>query len=98
MNNKKIPLISPLFHENRFITNFKQKAKPFNSFFAKQCFLIRNDSELPTSLTFYADNHLSTVRLSHDDVRKIIQNLNPNKVHDHDYISIPMLKMCDSTI
>ena len=51
LNNKKIPLIPPLFHENRFITDFKGKAELFNSFFAKQCSLIRNDSELPTSLT-----------------------------------------------
>ena len=26
LNNKRIPLIPPLFHENRFITDFKQKA------------------------------------------------------------------------
>ena len=28
-NNKKIP---PIFHENRFVTNFKEKAELFNSF------------------------------------------------------------------
>ena len=41
LNNKKIPLIPPLFHENRFLTDFKEKAELFNSFFAKQCSLIR---------------------------------------------------------
>ena len=56
LNKKKLSLIPPLFHENLFITDFKEKAELFNSFFAKQCFLIRNDSELPTSLTFYTDN------------------------------------------
>ena len=35
LNNKKIPLIPPLFHENRFITDFKEKAELINSFFAK---------------------------------------------------------------
>ena len=98
LNNKKIPLIPPLFQENRFITDFKEKAELFNSFFAKQCSLIRNDSELPTSLTFYTNNRLSTVSFSHEDVGKIIQNLNPNKAHGHDNISIRMLKICDSTI
>ena len=97
-DNEKIPLISPLFHENRFITDFKEKAELFNSFLAKQCSLIRNDSELPTSLTFFTNNRLSTFSFSHEDVGKIIQNLNPNKAHGHDNISICMLKICGSTI
>ena len=59
--------------------------------------LIRNDTELPTSLAFYTDNRLSTVSFSHEDVGKIIQNLNPNKAHSHDNISISMLKICGST-
>ena len=98
LNNKKVPLIPPLFHENRFITDFKEKAELFNSFFAKQCSLIRNDSELPTSLTFYTNNQLSTVSFSHENVGKIIQNLNPNKAHGYDNISVRMLKICGSTI
>ena len=35
-NNKNITCIPPIFHENRFVTNFKEKAELFNSFFAKQ--------------------------------------------------------------
>ena len=35
LNNKKIRLIPPLFHENRFVvTDFKEKAELFNSFFS----------------------------------------------------------------
>ena len=45
-NNKKILLIPPLFHENSFITDFKEKAELLNSFLAKQCSLIKNNSEL----------------------------------------------------
>ena len=98
LNNKKVPLISPLFHENCFITDFKEKAKLFNSFFAKQYSLIRNTSELPISLTFYNNNRLATVSFSHEDVGKIIQNLNPKKAHGHDNISIRMLKIfCGKT-
>ena len=44
LNNRKIPVITPLFHINKFITNFKESAELFNSFFAKQCSLIKNDS------------------------------------------------------
>ena len=95
LNNKKVPLIPPLFQENRFMTDFKKRQ---NSFFAKQCSVIRNDSELPTSLTFYTNNRLSKVSFSHEDVDKIIENLNPNKAHGHENISISMLKICGSTI
>ena len=42
LNNKKIPLIPPLFHGNRFITDFKEKAELFNSFFSNQCSLLNN--------------------------------------------------------
>ena len=56
-----MPLISPLFQENRFITDFKEKAELFNSFFAKQCSVVRNDSELPMSLTFYTIVYLQSV-------------------------------------
>ena len=34
-------LIPPLFHENRFITDFKEKAELFNSFFSSQCSLLK---------------------------------------------------------
>ena len=36
-NNKKIPCIPAILHENSFVSNFKEKAELFNSFFAKQC-------------------------------------------------------------
>ena len=49
-NNKKIPCIPPIFHENRFVTNFKEKAELFHSFFAKQCSVIDNGSEIPSFL------------------------------------------------
>ena len=44
------------------------------------------------------DSRLSSVRFSQDDIAKIIQNLDPNKVHGHDNISIRMLKICGSSI
>ena len=35
LNNKKILFIPPIFHENSFITDFKQKAQLFNFYFVK---------------------------------------------------------------
>ena len=98
LNNKKIPLIPPLYHQGGFITNFTVKAELFNSFFASQCSLIKNDSKLPSYLNYNTDNRLSTVNLSIDDIAKIIQNLNPNKAYGHDMISIRTLQLCGNAI
>ena len=88
LNNQKILLIPPLFHENKFVTDFKEKAELFNALFAKQCSLIKNSSKLASHLHYLTDNRLSSVSFSQDDIAKIIQNLDPNKAHGHDNISI----------
>ena len=79
LNNKKIPIIPPLFYENRFITDFKEKAQLFNIFFSKQCSLIPNNSSLPADVNYITDKRLSTVTFSARDLGKIIQNLDSNK-------------------
>ena len=91
LNNKKLPLIPPLYHQGNFVTNFKIKAELFNSFFASQCSLIKNDSKPPSHLNYETDNHLLTANFSIDDIAKIPQNLEPNKAHGHDKVSICML-------
>lgn len=35
LNNKKIPLISPLLQENKFVPDFSEKDELFNSFFVR---------------------------------------------------------------
>ena len=45
LNNKKIPLIPPLFHENKFEIDFKKKAKLFNSFFCKTMLLNKKQQQ-----------------------------------------------------
>ena len=39
-----------MFHENKFITNFKKKVELFNTFFANQCTVMNNSSVLPNNL------------------------------------------------
>ena len=97
-NNKKIPCIPPLLHENKFIIDFRRKAERFNTFFAKQCSLINTSSVLPTTLTMKTRASLSTIRFTSDDILKIIRNLDPNKVHGHDMIRIRMVKLCDASL
>ena len=98
LNNKKTPLIPPLFHENRFITDFKEKVELFNSFFSNQCSLLTNCSKLPTNLSYVTDKRLRAINFTAGNKEKIIISLNPNKVHGHDNISIRMLKICGDTI
>ena len=38
------------------------------------------------------------VKFVNNDMLKIIQNLNPNKAHGHDKISIWMLKLCTDSL
>ena len=44
------------------------------------------------------DNRLPSLSFSQDNIAKIIQNLDPNKAHGHDNISIRVLKICGSSI
>ena len=98
LNSKKIPIIPPLFYENRFITDFKEKVQLFNVSFSKQCFLIPNNSSLSADVNFITDKHLSIVTFSARDIGKIIQSLDSNKAHGHDELSIYMLKICGDSI
>ena len=83
------------FHSNKSITDFQEL---FNSFFAKQCSLIKNESKLPSRLRFLTDKHLSMIKFVNADISEIIQNLNPNKSHGHEKISIRMFKLCGDSL
>ena len=56
LNNKKTPIIPPLFYENRFITDFKEKAQLFNIFFSNQCSLIPYNTLFLLMLTILMTN------------------------------------------
>ena len=72
LNNKEIPIIPPLFYENCFITDLKEKAQLFNFFFSKQCSLIPNNSSLPADVNHITEKYLSTVIFSAKDIGIII--------------------------
>ena len=50
------------------------------------------------TLTNKTHESQSTINFSTDDILKIIRNLDPNKAHGHDMISIRMIKICDTSI
>ena len=95
---KKSLSFPPLYHKGNFITNFRQKAERFNSFFAEQRSILQNSSKLPTNLASRTDQSLTSINFSQDDILKIIQNLNPNKAHGSDKISIRMIKICGNSL
>ena len=97
LNNKKIPVIPPIFHDNKFITDFKQKAETFNSHFSKQCTPLINNSKIPSECP-RKSNCLSSITFEINGIDKIIKNLDPNKSHDHDRLSIRMSKLCRESI
>ena len=98
LNNKKISCIPLLFHENKFVTDFKEKAELFNHFFANQCSLLSNNSVLPTNLPQLTKKCPDLIHFPRSDIAKIIIHLDPNKAHGHDMLSIRMIKLCGNSI
>ena len=72
LNHKKLSLIPLLFHGNRFITDFKEKAELFNSSFSNQWFLLRNCSKLLTNPRYVVDKRLRKINFTTDNIEKII--------------------------
>ena len=79
LTDKKVSCIPPIFHKNRFITNFREKAELFNSFFASQSSLVRNSSVLPTDFELFTDKSLSNITFTDNDIGRIISSLDSNK-------------------
>ena len=57
-----------------------------------------NNSVLPTYLPQLTKKCLVSIHFSSSDIAKIISRLDPNKAHDHDMLSIPMIKLCGKSI
>ena len=98
LNNKKMPCIPPVCHNNNYITDFTEKAQIFNNVFAKQCTLVENTSKLPIDSFKRTNNLRSTISFTKDDISKVIKNLNPDKTHGFHMISIRILKICGDSI
>ena len=94
LNDKKVPCIPPLFHDNKFITDFKAKAELFNSYFCKQFSIINSGSKFPSNFVYHTIEKSSDILFNSEDIGKVISGLD----HGHDMISICMLKMCDEFI
>ena len=97
LNNKKLPIIPPILVDDRVVSNFTEKTKLFNSYFASQCTPVTNKSQLP-SLEFKTRKRIEEITFTDDDINLIIKNLNVDKAYGWDNISIRMIKLCGKSI
>ena len=97
MNKCRAPKIPPLFVNNLFILNCKEKAKHFNAHFLKQCKTIINTSVLP-AFNYLSEKRFDHVIIENDEITSLIRKLNPDKAAGPDGISGQMLLLCDESV
>ena len=69
-NGKKVPVTTPLLFNSAFVTDFQEKANIFNSFFAKQCTSVSNNSVLLSEFTYMTEGHIQSITFSESYVIK----------------------------
>ena len=79
------------------ITDFHQKANLFNSFFAKQCTIVQNNSLLPP-FSLLTGLSIESLEINSTEIKNILCKLQPSKSHGWDGISIRMIKLCGDSI
>ena len=90
LSNKKIPIVPLILVNSELVSDFKQKA---NNHFASQCTPIKNGSKLP-NFSYKTEKTLTSFDIKDDDILLIIKNLNVNKAHGWDQLSVRMIKAC----
>ena len=79
------------------MTDFKANANIVNDFFSKECTPLANESKLPENQVYLTNSRINSVPFSDNLVINVIRNLNVNKAHGHNNISVRMIKMCDES-
>ena len=76
---------------------FTKKQNFLTHFFAEQCSILQKSSKLQTNLAPRTDQSLTSINFSQDDILKTVQNLNPDRAHGPDKISI-LIKICGKSL
>ena len=98
LNEKIIPVIPPLFCNNKLISNFKEKSELLHEHFYKQCSLIQSRSTKPSVFAPPTHKLFSSFQFTANDIKSIISKLDPNKALGHNMISICITKLCGDSI
>ena len=91
------PIIPPVLVNGELVSDFKQKANLFNNYIVSQCTPIKNGSKLP-NVSYKNEKTLTSFDIKDDDILPIIKNLNVDKAHGSDQLSIRMIKTCGDSI
>ena len=97
LGKRKTPNIPPLIVNDFVVSDFTTKANLFNNFFASQCSPVVNSSTIP-NFCYKIQKRISDIEIKEDDILLIIKNLNPNKAHGWDNVSIRMIQLCGKSI
>ena len=79
-----------MYHSDKFACNFKEKSQIFHNYFAQQCLMINNNSNVTERILYPTDSSLGNIVFTTDNLANIIKNLDSNKSQDHGNISIRM--------
>ena len=79
------------------MSNFQRKADLFDDLFVEQCSICVNGSTLPASY-IRPDQKLDFIDIDDHKILRAVRNLNTDKAHGCDDISIRMLKICDDSL
>ena len=75
-----------------------KKTNIFYKFFASQCAPLKIGSNIPDSQTYMTNAKISSIKFENIDIINVIKALNPCKAHEHDDLSIRILKICELVI
>ena len=92
LSNKKTPIIPPVLVNGELVSDFEQKANLFNNYFASQCTLIKDGSKLP-NFSYKTEKILISFDIKDGDILPVTKNLNVDKAHGLDQLSIRMIKL-----
>ena len=88
-------VLSPPF--GKFVSHFCTTAYLFNDVFASICTPINNGSTMPP-FAYKTNVRINSLRINHNDISLIIKNIDLNKAHGCDNISIKMIQICGESI
>ena len=97
LNKKKTPAMPPILTDGKLVSDFKLKSELFNSHFAAQCTPVKNANVLP-KFKYRTDKRLNPFTINENNIFLIIKNLNADKAHEWDNISIRFMQLCEKEI